>query len=75
MAIDTTTIDNVAAALKTSGFRICKVSTDGHRIHHQATMKKVVNDSPASLDEEMEVELRQILDDLGLADRVRIERK
>ena len=54
-AIDTTTIDNSAAALETSGFFIRKVGTDGYRIHHQATLKKVVSDRRASLDEETEV--------------------
>ena len=54
-AVDTTTIDNAAAALETSGFFIRKVGTDGYRIHHQATLKKVVSDRRASLDEEGEV--------------------
>ncbi len=53
--VDTTTIDNVATTLETSGFFIRKVGTDGYRIHHQATLKKVVNDRRASLDEEAEV--------------------
>ncbi len=52
--VDTTTIDNAAAALETSGFFIRKVGTDGYRIHHQATLKKVVSDRRASLDEETE---------------------
>ena len=34
---------------------IRKVGTDGYRIHHQATLKKVVSDRRASLDEETEV--------------------
>ena len=53
--IDTTTIDNAAATLETSGFFIRKVGTDGYRIHHQATLKKVVSDRRASLDEEGEI--------------------
>ena len=53
--VDTTTIDNAAAALEASGFFIRKVGTDGYRIHHQATLRKVVNDRRASLDEETEV--------------------
>ena len=53
--VDTTTIDNAAAALETSGFFIRKVGTDGYRIHHQATLKKVVSDRRASLDEEGEI--------------------
>ena len=54
-AVETTTIDNTAAALETSGFFVRKVGTDGYRIHHQATLKKVVSDRRASLDEEMEI--------------------
>ena len=53
--VETTTIDNAAAALETSGFFIRKVGTDGYRIHHQATLKKVVSDRRASLDEETEI--------------------
>ncbi len=53
--VDTTTIDNAAAALEGSGFFIRKVGTDGYRIHHQATLKKVVSDRRASLDEEGEI--------------------
>ena len=53
--VDTTTIDNAATALEASGFFIRKVGTDGFRIHHQATLKKVVSDRRASLDEESEI--------------------
>ena len=53
--VETTTIDNAAAALETSGFFIRRVGTDGYRIHHQATLKKVVSDRRASLDEEGEI--------------------
>ena len=53
--VETTTVDNAAAALETSGFFIRKVGTDGYRIHHQATLKKVVSDRRASLDEEGEI--------------------
>ncbi len=53
--VDTTTIDNAATALEASGFFIRKVGTDGYRIHHQATLKKVVSDRRASLDEEAEI--------------------
>ena len=52
--VDTTTVDNAATALEESGFFIRKVGTDGYRIHHQATLKKVVNDRLASLDEDTE---------------------
>ena len=53
--VDTTTIDNVASALEAAAFFIRKVGTDGYRIHYQATLKKVVSDRRASLDEETEV--------------------
>ena len=53
--VDTATVDNAAAALETAGFFIRKVGTDGYRIHHQATLKKVVSDRRASLDEDTEV--------------------
>ena len=62
--IDTTTIDNSAAALEVSGFFVRKVGTDGYRIHHQATLKKVVSDRRASLDEETEIKpaLRKLVE-------------
>ena len=53
--VDTTTIDNAATALEGSGFFIRKVGTDGYRIHHQATLRKVVSDRRASLDEATEI--------------------
>ena len=62
--VDTATIDNAASALETSAFFIRKVGTDGYRIHHQATLKKVVSDRRASLDEETEVKpaMRKIVE-------------
>ena len=53
--VETTSVDSAAAALETAGFFICKVGTDGFRIHHQATLKKVVSDRRAALDEETEI--------------------
>ena len=53
--VETTTIDNAALALEKSGFFVRKVGTDGFLIHHQATLRKVVSDRRASLDEETEV--------------------
>ena len=53
--VDTATIDTAATVLEESGFFIRKVGTDGYRIHHQATLKKVVSDRRASLDEETEI--------------------
>ena len=62
--VDTTTIDNAATALEGSGFFIRKVGTDGYRIHHQATLKKVVSDRRASLDEETDIKpaLRKLVE-------------
>lgn len=61
--VETTTIDNAAAALEKTGFFVRKVGTDGYRIHHQATLRKVVSDRRASLDEESEIkpEIRKIV--------------
>jgi len=61
--VDTTSIDNAAAALERSGFFMRTVGTDGYRIHHQATLRKVVSDRRASLDDATEVmpELRKIV--------------
>ena len=53
--VETTTIDNAASALEKSGFFMRKVGTDGYRIHHQATLRKVVSDRRASLDEEADI--------------------
>ena len=53
--VETTTVDSAAAALETAGFFVRKVGSDGFRIHHQATLKKVVSDRRASLDEETEI--------------------
>ncbi|WP_420617292.1 DUF499 domain-containing protein [Candidatus Palauibacter sp.] len=53
--VETTTVDNAAAALEAASFFIRKVGADGYRIHHQATLRKVVSDRRASLDDETEV--------------------
>jgi hypothetical protein len=53
--IDTTTIDNAASALEEKSYFIRKIGSDGFRIGYQPTMKKVVNDRRASLDEETEI--------------------
>ena len=53
--VDTTSVDNAAAALARTGFFIREVGTDGYLIHHKATLKKVVHDRRASLDEETEI--------------------
>ena len=61
--IDTTSIDNAAFTLEDKSYFVRKIGTDGFRIGHQATMKKVVNDRRASLDEETEIKpaVRQIV--------------
>ena len=53
--VETTTIDNAATALEKSAFFLRRVGTDGYRIHHQATLRKVVSDRRASLDENTEI--------------------
>ena len=52
--IDATSIDNAAFALEAKAFFIWKMGTDGFQIRHQPTLKKVVSDRRASLDEETE---------------------
>ena len=53
--IDTTSIDNAAFALEDKSYFIRKVGSDGFKIGHQPTMKKVVSDRRASLDEDTEI--------------------
>ncbi|MCI0408907.1 MAG: DUF499 domain-containing protein, partial [Acidobacteria bacterium] len=53
--VDTTSIDNAAFALEDKSYFIRKVGSDGFRVSHQPTLKKVVNDRRASLDEETEI--------------------
>lgn len=53
--VDTTSVDNAAFALEDKSYFIRRVGSDGFKISHQATMKKVVSDRRASLDEETEV--------------------
>ncbi len=50
--IDTTSIDTAAFALESKAFFIRKVGSDGFQIRHQPTLKKVVNDRRASLDQD-----------------------
>ena len=44
-------MDNAALALENKAFYVRKVGTDGYQIRHSPTIKKVVNDRLASLDE------------------------
>ena len=53
--LDTTSIDNAAFALEDKSYFIRKVGSDGFKISYQPTMKKVVSDRRASLDEDTEI--------------------
>jgi len=53
--VDTTSVDNAAFALEDKSYFIRRVGSDGFKISHQPTMKKVVSDRRASLDEESEI--------------------
>ena len=53
--LDTTSIDNAAIALEKKGYYIRKAGTDGFRFGFQPTLKKVVADRKASLDEEEDI--------------------
>ncbi|MEW6229438.1 MAG: AAA family ATPase, partial [Bacillota bacterium] len=63
--VDTTSIDNAALALEDKSYFIRKVGSDGFKIGYRATLKKVVNDRRASLDEENEIRpaLRRLVED------------
>ncbi|MGH8468767.1 MAG: DUF499 domain-containing protein [Gammaproteobacteria bacterium] len=63
--LDTTSIDNAAFALLDRSYFIRRVGSDGFRIGYQPTMKKVVSDRRASLDEETEIKpaLRKLVED------------
>ena len=63
--LDTTTIDNAAMRLEERSYFIRKVGSDGYRIGYQPTLKKVVNDRRASLDDETEIKptMRKLVED------------
>jgi len=63
--VDTTSVDNAAFALDDKSYFIRKVGSDGFKISHQPTMKKVVSDRRASLDEESEIKpaMRKVIED------------
>ncbi|MBN1381305.1 MAG: ATP-binding protein [Deltaproteobacteria bacterium] len=52
--IDTTSVDNAAFSLEDKSYFIRRIGSDGFKIGHQPTMKKIVNDRRASLDETTE---------------------
>jgi len=64
-AVDTTSIDNAAVILEGKSYFIRKVGSDGFRIGYQPTLKKIVNDRRASLDEESEIlpAMRRLVED------------
>jgi hypothetical protein len=53
--VDTTSIDNAALALESKAYFFRRKGTDGFQIGYKPTMKKVVSDRRASLDEETEI--------------------
>jgi hypothetical protein len=53
--IDTTSIDNAAAALESRTFYIRRVGSDGFKVGHKAKLSKVMADRRASLDPEEEI--------------------
>jgi len=53
--IDTTSIDMAAMALEAKSFYVRRVGSDGFKVHHVPTLKKVVSDRQASLDHDTEV--------------------
>src|SRR5262249_20083313 len=63
--LDTTTIDIAASALEDRSYFVRKAGSDGFRIGYQPTMKKVVSDRRASLDEETEIKpaMRKLVED------------
>lgn len=54
-SLDTTSIDNAAAVLESKAYYVRRLGTDGFRIGYQPTLKKVVNDRRASLDDDAEI--------------------
>ena len=68
-AVDTTSIDGAAARLEDKAYFLRRAGTDGFRIDYRPTIKKVVNDRRASLDEENETRpaLRRLVE--GAFDR------
>jgi hypothetical protein len=54
--VDTTSVDNAALALDARAYFIRRIGSDGFKISHQPTMKKVVSDRRASLDEQTEIQ-------------------
>ena len=63
--IDTTTVDTAAHNLEVKSYFIRKTGSDGYKVGYQPTLKKVVSDRRASLDEESEIKpkMRNIVEE------------
>lgn len=53
--VDTTSVDTAAFALEDRAYFLRRVGSDGFKISHQPTLKKVVSDRRASLDPDTEI--------------------
>ena len=53
--VDTTSVDTAVYSLEAKSYFFRRVGSDGFKISHQPTMKKVVSDRRASLDEDSEI--------------------
>jgi len=62
--MDTTSIDTAASTLEAKAFYILRAGSDGYKIRPQPTLKKVVSDRRASLDEETDIKpaMRRIIE-------------
>ena len=54
--VDTTSVDTAALALEDRSYFLRRIGSDGFKISHTPTMKKVVSDRRASLDEQTEIQ-------------------
>ncbi|MCL4300573.1 MAG: DUF499 domain-containing protein [Anaerolineae bacterium] len=61
--VDTTSVDNAALSLETRAYFIRRVGSDGFKVYHTPTLRKVMNDRRASLDEKNEIQpaLRELI--------------
>lgn len=61
--VDTTSIDGAALELEQRAYFVRKIGGDGFRLHYQPTIRKVVSDRRAALDEEDEIRpaIRQLV--------------
>ena len=53
--VDTTSVDSAALELEQRGYFVRRVGSDGFRLHHQPTIRKVVSDRRAALDEQDDI--------------------